>query len=117
MFTGSCTSPPPVSDVKPIIKADLIASHHADAYSEPDQKVMSRSGNECVVALVDQWYLKYGEAAWQSEVKQHVQEKLQVSRRICRHVLRWMLLWGCNAAPVCTCVYMPPADLQPRRQA
>ncbi len=29
--------------------------------SEPEKKVMSRSGDECVVALTDQWYLVYGE--------------------------------------------------------
>jgi leucyl-tRNA synthetase len=27
---------------------------------------MSRSGDECVVALTDQWYLVYGEEAWQA---------------------------------------------------
>lgn len=27
---------------------------------------MSRSGDECVVALTDQWYLLYGEAEWQA---------------------------------------------------
>jgi leucyl-tRNA synthetase len=25
---------------------------------------MSRSGDECVVALTDQWYLTYGEDEW-----------------------------------------------------
>jgi hypothetical protein len=29
-------------------------------------QVMSRSGDECVVALTDQWYLVYGEEAWQA---------------------------------------------------
>jgi hypothetical protein len=28
-------------------------------------QVMSRSGDECVVALTDQWYLTYGEEQWQ----------------------------------------------------
>jgi leucyl-tRNA synthetase len=27
-------------------------------------QVMSRSGDECVVALTDQWYLTYGEEEW-----------------------------------------------------
>jgi hypothetical protein len=27
--------------------------------------VISRSGDECVVALTDQWYLTYGEEEWQ----------------------------------------------------
>jgi len=25
---------------------------------------MSRSGDECVVALTDQWYMTYGEEGW-----------------------------------------------------
>lgn len=28
-------------------------------------QVISRSGDECVVALTDQWYLTYGEDEWQ----------------------------------------------------
>jgi leucyl-tRNA synthetase len=28
-------------------------------------QVISRSGDECVVALTDQWYLTYGEEEWQ----------------------------------------------------
>jgi leucyl-tRNA synthetase len=28
---------------------------------------MSRSGDECVVALTDQWYLTYGEEEWQAK--------------------------------------------------
>lgn len=27
---------------------------------------MSRSGDECVVALTDQWYMAYGEDVWQA---------------------------------------------------
>lgn len=30
------------------------------------KQVMSRSGDECVVALTDQWYMAYGEDVWQA---------------------------------------------------
>ncbi|RXW19439.1 hypothetical protein EST38_g6424 [Candolleomyces aberdarensis] len=33
----------------------------AFAYAEPEDSVLSRSADECVVALMDQWYLDYGE--------------------------------------------------------
>ncbi len=33
-------------------------------------QVVSRSGEECVVALTDQWYLKYGEPEWQAATRQ-----------------------------------------------
>ena len=31
---------------------------------------MSRSGDECVVALTDQWYLTYGEDEWLAATRQ-----------------------------------------------
>ena len=33
-------------------------------------QVVSRSGEDCVVALTDQWYLKYGEPEWQETTRQ-----------------------------------------------
>lgn len=44
-----------VSEAKPIIKEEMIAAGTAMLYSEPERTVMSRSGDECVVALTDQW--------------------------------------------------------------
>lgn len=31
-----------------------------------------RSGEECIVALNDQWYLPYGEEEWAGRVSEHV---------------------------------------------
>nr|GEW03989.1 hypothetical protein [Tanacetum cinerariifolium] len=52
-----------VQDAKSLIGAKLLELKLAVVYSEPEKKVMSRSGNECVVALTDQWYLTYGESS------------------------------------------------------
>lgn len=41
--------------VKKLIQTDLIRDGQALKYVEPEKKVMSRSGDECVVALCDQW--------------------------------------------------------------
>lgn len=46
----------PVSVAKPLIRQELLAAGAAVAYAEPEGRVMSRSGDECVVALTDQWY-------------------------------------------------------------
>ena len=35
------------------------------SFMEPAEKVIARSGDECVVCQADQWYLTYGEATWQ----------------------------------------------------
>jgi len=44
-----------VSDVKKEIQKKLYDDKLAAKYMEPERKVMSRSGDECVVALCDQW--------------------------------------------------------------
>ncbi|KAJ3708261.1 hypothetical protein LUZ61_011966 [Rhynchospora tenuis] len=53
-----------VQDARPLIKAQLVDAGLAVLYSEPEKKVMSRSGDECVVALTDQWCITYGEGEW-----------------------------------------------------
>ena len=52
--------------MKNIIKGELVAAGDAIIYSEPERPIMSRSGDECVVALTDQWYLVYGEPEWET---------------------------------------------------
>ena len=52
------------------MRDELIASGAAIRYSEPEKLVMSRSGDECVVALTDQWYLTYGEDEWLAATRQ-----------------------------------------------
>ncbi|KAJ1370164.1 Leucine--tRNA ligase, cytoplasmic [Parelaphostrongylus tenuis] len=58
------------ADVKKKIQAELIQEGLAKRYVEPEKKVISRSGDECVVALCDQWYLNYGQQEWKSAAKE-----------------------------------------------
>ena len=58
-----------VQDVKPLLKDRLIQANEAVLYMEPEKKIVSRSGDECVVALCDQWYLKYGEPQWKESTE------------------------------------------------
>lgn len=44
-----------VSDIKKDIQTDLVSNKEAVIYMEPEKQVISRSGDECVVALCDQW--------------------------------------------------------------
>jgi leucyl-tRNA synthetase len=50
-----------VQDAKPIIKKHMLDNGLAAPYYEPENEVISRTGDECVVALCDQWFLTYGE--------------------------------------------------------
>ena len=61
-----------VQDAKTKVRESMIEAGVAFAYAEPEGLVISRSADECVVALMDQWYLDYGEASWRVEVERLV---------------------------------------------
>ena len=59
-----------VQEAKPLLKESLVKSGDAVLYMEPEKTIISRSGDECVVALCDQWYLDYGEPEWKKATEQ-----------------------------------------------
>jgi leucyl-tRNA synthetase len=68
-------------------------------YSEPEKKVMSRSGDECVVALTDQWYITYGETEWKQltdECLSNMSLYHDETRHGFEHTLGWLNQWACS---------------------
>lgn len=59
----------PVAEAKAKVREQMIKQGVAVAYAEPESEVISRSADVCVVALVDQWYLDYGEEEWKAVAK------------------------------------------------
>ncbi|KAI3996693.1 hypothetical protein MKX01_040993 [Papaver californicum] len=88
-----------VQDAKPLIRSKLLENNQAVSYSEPEKKVMSRSGDECVVALTDQWYITYGEEEWRKMAEECLSNmKLyhDETRNGFDHTLSWLNKWGCS---------------------
>ena len=88
-----------VSDAKPLIRKMLEQEDLAIPYSEPEKKVMSRSGDECVVALTDQWYLLYGEEEWKAlseECLKGMELYNDETRHGFEHTLGWLNQWACS---------------------
>lgn len=56
-----------IMDVKKLLQKNLLDKREAVVYYEPEKTVISRSGDECVVALCDQWFLDYGEENWKKQ--------------------------------------------------
>ncbi|XP_034181031.2 leucyl-tRNA synthetase [Osmia lignaria lignaria] len=56
-----------IKDVKKQIQKELVDKDEAVVYYEPEKAVISRSNDECVVALCNQWYLDYGEENWKKQ--------------------------------------------------
>ena len=62
----------PVQEAKGKVRDSMIEKGLAFAYAEPEGMVVSRSSDECVVALMDQWYLDYGEPKWREQAEKYV---------------------------------------------
>jgi len=100
MLVGECKGMK-VCDAKPVIRQQLIDRGDALSYYEPESQVMSRSGDECVVALTDQWYLAYGDPEWQGIVSKHIHSASfdGYNDRIMEkfdQVLDWLKEWACS---------------------
>ncbi|KAF2711963.1 leucyl-tRNA synthetase [Pleomassaria siparia CBS 279.74] len=99
-FTGK-----KVEDAKTLVRNQLIESGDAFAYAEPDGKVISRSGDECVTALLDQWFMNYGtgenggDGEWAQKVLDHINGELELYFPETKHafigVVNWLKGWAC----------------------
>ena len=88
----------PVQEAKGKVRESMIQKGGALAYAEPEGNVVSRSGDECVVALMDQWYLDYGEANWRSQAEKLLARMNTYSsetRNGFEGVLAWLNKWAC----------------------
>lgn len=86
-----------VEAAKPKVRADLIASGDAFLYSEPESLVISRSGDECVVSLEDQWFTDYGEETWRAQAEECLKEMNTYSPEVrngFEKVLGWLRNWA-----------------------
>eukprot|EP01053_Blabericola_migrator_P010180 Blabericola_migrator_1__10179@NODE_568_length_7541_cov_61_527562_g423_i0_p1_GENE_NODE_568_length_7541_cov_61_527562_g423_i0NODE_568_length_7541_cov_61_527562_g423_i0_p1_ORF_typecomplete_len1157_score245_85tRNAsynt_1/PF00133_22/3_8e90tRNAsynt_1g/PF09334_11/4_7e10tRNAsynt_1g/PF09334_11/2_6tRNAsynt_1g/PF09334_11/1_6e16tRNAsynt_1e/PF01406_19/1_4tRNAsynt_1e/PF01406_19/2e12tRNAsynt_1e/PF01406_19/1_7e03Anticodon_1/PF08264_13/3_5e09tRNAsynt_1f/PF01921_18/0_21_NODE_568_length_7541_cov_61_527562_g423_i012 len=90
----------PVKDVKDKIKAQMIADNTAFNYLEPERKVISRSGDDCVVALCNQWYSDFSNPEWTAAVMKHVSNEKTFEpygqRAAYIHTVDWLEGWACS---------------------
>ena len=94
-----------VEEAKPLVRQQMIDAGVAFAYSEPDGAVMSRSGDECVAAHLDQWFMNYGppeksgDQEWQPTVLNHLMTDLNTfsteTKNAFEQVLNWLTQWAC----------------------
>uniref|UniRef100_A0A8C8ZGY8 leucine--tRNA ligase n=1 Tax=Prolemur simus TaxID=1328070 RepID=A0A8C8ZGY8_PROSS len=88
-----------VQDVKKAIQKKMIDTGDALIYMEPEKQVMSRSSDECVVALCDQWYLDYGEENWKKQTSQclkNLETFCEETRRNFEATLDWLQEHACS---------------------
>jgi leucyl-tRNA synthetase len=89
----------PVQEAKPLIRQFLIDQDMAFAYCEPEGLVVSRSGDECVVAMEPQWYMDYGEDSWKALAKECIENMELYSDDTRNQFLKnldWLKQWACS---------------------
>jgi len=92
-----------VEEAKPKVRQQLIDANEAFPYSEPERRVVSRSGDICIVALMDQWYLDYGEDSWKETALKWVDNAdgkgldtyTPETKNAFHAVLNWLNQWAC----------------------
>lgn len=90
-----------VQDAKPLVRAEMIAAGQAAKYWEPESLVISRSGDECVVAEIDQWYLKYGQDDWKQAIDAWIHSgRFKAFNPQClamfESTISWLREWACS---------------------
>lgn len=89
-----------VQDAKTLVRNELLGTGEASKYWEPESKVTSRSGDDCIVALCDQWYLAYNDEDWKQAVREHVQKNFTCYNDIVHKnvaaTVEWLQQWGCS---------------------
>jgi leucyl-tRNA synthetase len=91
-----------VEEAKPLVRQALIDAGEAFAYAEPEGRVVSRSGDVCIAALLDQWYMDYGEDSWKEQALDFVENAdgkgLETFSPDAQHsfkgVLNWLNQWA-----------------------
>ena len=88
-----------VQDVKKDLRKYLTDRNEADTYYEPEKMIISRSGDECVVSLCDQWYINYGEEKWLGTTQgllKNMETYHDEARKNFEHCLDWLHEYACS---------------------
>lgn len=86
-----------IQDVKKEIQKGMVDDGSAIIYMEPEKKVIARSGDECVVALCDQWYLDYADPKWKEMARAALSKMETYSEEVRKNFLA-TLDWLCEHA-------------------
>jgi leucyl-tRNA synthetase len=81
-------------------KTYLETKSNAMSIYEPEKPVISRSGDVCIVALCDQWYINYSDPTLKERVNNYITTKLETFDPVVKNKLliasNWINEWPCS---------------------
>lgn len=99
MITGPYIGKTP-TEANILTKKDMISREIAWLYYEPEEKVISRSGDRCIVALTDQWFINYGDPIWKEDTINYCKNTLNTYNSQAKNMLlsgvNWLHEWPCS---------------------
>ncbi|MEM2236962.1 MAG: leucine--tRNA ligase [Candidatus Caldarchaeum sp.] len=90
----------PVSSARKIVQDKLVENNSGSIFYDLAGKVVCRSGDECVVKIVeDQWFLTFSNAEWKQRVKNLI-SSMNIYPETVRawfvNVVDWLKDWACT---------------------
>ncbi|KAL4709328.1 hypothetical protein ACJJTC_007060 [Scirpophaga incertulas] len=88
-----------IQDVKKNLQNRLVEQKSAVVYYEPEKTIIARSGDECVVALCNQWYLDYGNEEWKNQVEKALASMNTYHDEVRKNfqaTLKWLHEYACS---------------------
>ncbi|OIR57327.1 MAG: leucyl-tRNA synthetase [Amphiamblys sp. WSBS2006] len=88
-----------VSSARKQAKEELEKEGHCFTHYEPEGKIVSRTGDVCVVGLCEQWYIDYGSEEWKQQVRSHMRGMEFYSpetRDGLERAVEWIREWPCS---------------------
>lgn len=69
-------------------------------FSEPEKQVVSRSGDICIVAKSDQWFINYGDEHIKRKIHDYVTSEFKTTNKIVKDMfitaIDWLNEWACS---------------------
>ncbi|MDJ0269855.1 MAG: leucine--tRNA ligase [Aigarchaeota archaeon] len=89
-----------VSEAREAVRQKLINMGEGDTMYDLPEKVVCRSGDECIVKIVeDQWFLNYSRGDWKERVRKIIKEMNiypEEARQWFLNVVDWLRDWACT---------------------
>lgn len=90
-----------VETAKKMTKDLLIKTNQGAVYYEPENLVISRLGEECVVSMCDQWYINYGVEDVKAKLMEYIKGNKfksfnEIILKSFEDALDWLKEWGCS---------------------
>ena len=85
-------------DQQKVKLSDVLPKNDTFIYYEPEKEVISRTGDICVVAITDQWFLDYSDAKLKEKINHYITNQFSCEgiKTDLLNASNWITFWPCS---------------------